>query len=96
MTTSRRTHGENDVAVAYGVRLAAVLFVASVLRDAARGTDLRAALVSALLAAASGFVPGLIAGGACGRLATEQAVRELAAASLADAAAAGTEAAAAT
>ncbi|NNJ24397.1 hypothetical protein [Alienimonas chondri] len=65
------------MATAFGVRLATVLFVASVLRDAARGTDANAALASALLAAAFGFLPGLVAGGACGRLATEQARREL-------------------
>ncbi|MFH5803105.1 hypothetical protein [Alienimonas sp. DA493] len=67
------------MATAFGVRLATVVFVASVLRDAARGTDADAALWSALLAAGFGFLPGLIAGGACGRLATELAQRELAA-----------------
>lgn len=65
------------MAAAFGVRLATVVFVASVLRDAARGTDANAALVSALLAAAFGFLPGLVAGGACGRLATELAQRQL-------------------
>ncbi|QDT17100.1 hypothetical protein [Alienimonas californiensis] len=65
------------MAAAFGVRLATVVFVASVLRDAARGTDANAALVSALLAAAFGYLPGLVAGGACGRLATEVAQREL-------------------
>ena len=94
------------MAAAFGVRLATVLFVASVLRDAARGTDADAALASALLAAACGFFPGLVAGGACGRLAAEQARREatdeiaretaardMAAASGADDAAAGSTAA---
>ena len=64
------------MAAAYGVRLATLLFVTGALRGAVRGDDAAAALTVALLAAGFGFFPGLVAGGVCGRLATEQAVRE--------------------
>ena len=82
------------MAVAFGVRLSTILFVAGALRGAVRGDETAAGLTAALLAAAFGFLPGLVAGGACGRLAAEQARREhdaqqLAATSDGDDAAAG-------
>jgi len=64
------------VAVAFGTRLSAILFVAGALRGAVRGDDAVAGLTVAMLAAAFGFLPGLVAGGACERLAVEQAQRE--------------------
>ena len=67
------------MAAAYGSRLSVLLFASAALRGAVRTEPAGPALTAALLTAAAGYLLGCVVGGACGRLAAEQAARDVAA-----------------